>query len=136
MAVELRAGQRATITSDRFAWYERLPASPSVRVGDLLFVSGEVAADADGKPLAPGDVRAQARHAFESLRELLEMFGASMANIVEVTSFHKDPRAWEIVMAEGEAYFGAEDAPAWTPVGVTGLFQEGYLHEIYALAVV
>ena len=59
-----------------------------------------------------------------------------MDNIVEVISFHKDPRAWEIVMEVGHEFFDREAGPAWTPVGTTGLFKEGFLHEIYAVAVV
>jgi enamine deaminase RidA (YjgF/YER057c/UK114 family) len=119
-------------------WWKISPISGGTKKegGVLIGLAGEVASDGDGQITTPGDTAAQARYAFNRLKETLEMFGASMANIVEVTSFHKDPRAWEIVMAEGKAYFGEEDGPAWTPVGVTGLFQEGYLHEIYALAVV
>ena len=56
--------------------------------------------------------------------------------VVEVTSFHKDSRAWETVMEVGREYFDPDNGPAWTPVGVTGLWNPGYLHEIYALAVV
>lgn len=37
-------------------------------------------------------------------------------------------------MDVGRRYF-SEQGPAWTPVGLTGLYREGYLHEIYALAV-
>ena len=58
-----------------------------------------------------------------------------MDSIVEITSFHKDPRACEIVLDVGRQYFG-EDGPAWTAAGSTGLFKEGYLHEIHALAVI
>ena len=37
-------------------------------------------------------------------------------------------------MDVGRRYF-SEQGPAWTPVGLTGFYREGYLHEIYALAV-
>ena len=79
-------------------------------------------------------VAAQARYAFNRLKETLELFGLGLDAIVEITSFHKDPRAWEIVLKEGREYF-QDVKPAWTPAGMTGLFKEGYLHEIYALAV-
>jgi enamine deaminase RidA (YjgF/YER057c/UK114 family) len=58
-----------------------------------------------------------------------------LADVVEITAFHKDPRDWEAVAREGGAFF-ADGGPAWTSIGTTGLFQEGYLHEIHALAVV
>jgi len=118
-------------------WWKIFPISGGTKKlgGSLIGISGEVASDGDGEITTPGDTAAQARYAFNRIKEVLEMFGASMDNVVEVTSFHKDPRAWEIVMEVGRQYFPG-DGPAWTPVGMTGLFREGYLHEIYALAVV
>ena len=58
-----------------------------------------------------------------------------MDRVVEVTSFHKDPRAAAIVMEVAREWFDPERRAAWTAVGVTGLWNPGYLHEIYALAV-
>lgn len=119
-------------------WWKIFPISGGTRKegGRLIAISGEVASDGDGLVTTPGDTAGQARYAFNRIREVLELFGASMANVVEVTSFHKDPRAWEIVMDVGRDYFDPRGGPAWTPVGTTGLWNEGYLHEIYALAVV
>jgi enamine deaminase RidA (YjgF/YER057c/UK114 family) len=119
-------------------WWKIFPISGGTKKegGSLIAISGEVASDGDGLVTTPGDTAGQARYAFNRIREVLEMFGATMANVVEITSFHKDPRAWEIVMDVGRDYFDTESAPAWTPVGITGLWNEGYLHEIYALAVV
>lgn len=104
--------------------------------GHLIGLAGQVASDGDGEITTPGDIAAQARYAFNRLREVLAEFDAGMESIAEIVSFHKDPRAWEIVMEVGKEYFPAEGGPAWTPVGATGLYQEGYLHEIYAVAVV
>ena len=67
---------------------------------------------------------------------MLEKHGAGLDDIVEIVSFHKDPRAWETVMGVGHELFQPGRGPAWTPVGCTGLYLEGYLHEIYAIAVV
>lgn len=135
--VDLAPGRRIAKTPASL-WWKTLPISGGTKKenGTLIALAGEVASDGDGQITTPGDTAAQARYAFNRLKETLEMHGASMDDIVEVTSFHKDPRAWEIVMKEGEAYFARDSGPAWTPVGMTGLYQEGYLHEIYALAVV
>ena len=65
---------------------------------------------------------------------LLEKHGAGLEHLVEVTSFHKDVRDWETVMAAAADIFPPGAGPAWTPVGCTGLYLEGYQHEIYALA--
>jgi enamine deaminase RidA (YjgF/YER057c/UK114 family) len=102
----------------------------------LIAIAGEVASDAEGNVTTPGDTLGQARYVFNRIREVVEMHGSSMENVVEVTSFHKDHRAWEIVMEAGREYFDPRSGPAWTPVGVIGLWNPGYLHEIHALAVV
>jgi len=103
--------------------------------GRLVGIAGEVASDGRGDVTTPGDTAAQARYAFNRIREVVELHGGTMANVVEITSFHKDARARAIVMEQARAYFEADRGPAWTPVGVTGLWNPGYLHEIYALAV-
>jgi enamine deaminase RidA (YjgF/YER057c/UK114 family) len=133
---DLAEGPRIAKTPDSL-WWRIDPISGGTRKkgGSLIAISGEVASDGDGEITTPGDTAAQARYAFNRIREVLAQFDVGMDRIVEVTSFHKDPRAWEVVMEVGKGYFSAE-GPAWTPVGTTGLFREGYLHEIYALAVV
>jgi hypothetical protein len=50
--------------------------------------------------------------------------------------FHKEPRAWPITLEVAREFFKAGNGPAWTPVGATGLYREGYLHEIYAMAMI
>jgi enamine deaminase RidA (YjgF/YER057c/UK114 family) len=134
---DLSPGKRVAMTPASI-WWKIFPISGGTKKegGTLIAISGEVASDGDGLVTTPGDTAGQARYAFNRIREVLELFGATMANVVEVTSFHKDPRAWRIVMDVGRDYFDTDTPPAWTPVGVTGLWNEGYLHEIYALAVV
>jgi enamine deaminase RidA (YjgF/YER057c/UK114 family) len=134
---DLSPGRRIAMTPAS-VWWKVLPISGGTKKesGSLIAVSGEVASDGDGLVIAPGDTAAQARCALDRIREVLEMFDASMDDVVEIISFHKDPRAWEIVMGVARDYFDGEAGPAWTPVGCTGLWQEGYLHEIYAAAVV
>ena len=104
--------------------------------GVLIGIAGEVASDAEGNVTTPGDTLSQARYCFNRIREVVEMHGSSMDNVVEITSFHKDHRDWELVMEAGREYFDEASPPAWTPVGAVGLWNPGYQHEIYALAVV
>jgi enamine deaminase RidA (YjgF/YER057c/UK114 family) len=118
-------------------WWKDLPVSGVTRKpgGRIVGISGQVSSDGDGEIVFSGDPAAQGRYAFEQIRDGLEMLGASLADVVEITAFHKDPRDWRAVAEEGRAFF-ADGGPAWTSIGTTGLFQEGYLHEIHALAVV
>ena len=130
-------GPRIGRVSAGIHWKDTPNAGASRKAGGrLIGIAGEVSSDGEGNVIAPGDTLGQARYAFNRIREVIEMHGASMDDVVEVTSFHKDHRAWEIVMEAGREYFEADRGPAWTPCGVTGLWNPGYLHEIYALAVV
>lgn len=133
---DLCEGPRIGRVSASIHWKDTPNAGASRKAsGTLIAIAGEVASDAEGNVTTPGDTLNQARYAFNRIREVVELHGSSMDRVVEVTSFHKDSRAWESVMQAGREYFDADKGPAWTPVGVTGLWNPGYLHEIYALAV-
>ncbi len=134
---DLSEGKRVAKTPPSIWWKIMAIAGGTKKEhGHLIGLAGQVASDGDGLITTPGDTAAQARYAFNRIAEVLDAFGATMDNVAEVISFHKDPRAWEIVMDVGREYFPSDSGPAWTPVGVTGLFQEGYLHEIYTVAVI
>jgi enamine deaminase RidA (YjgF/YER057c/UK114 family) len=131
------AGPRIGRVSASIHWKDTPNAGASRKAGGTLIgIAGEVASDGEGNVTTPGDTLAQAHYAFRRIREVVELHGSSMDRVVEITSFHKDPRACEVVMEAGRTYFEPGHGPAWTPVAVTGLWNPGYLHEIYALAVV
>jgi 2-iminobutanoate/2-iminopropanoate deaminase len=65
------------------------PYSPVVRAGDLLFVSGQVALDGEGK-LLEGDFEAQCRKCLAQLKNLLVEAGASLSHVVKTTVFLQD----------------------------------------------
>src|SRR5438093_12848198 len=53
----------------------------AVRVGATLYVSGEVAVDSTGQLVGPGDLRGQARQAFANLTFVLNIAGATAADV-------------------------------------------------------
>lgn len=134
---DLSPGPRVARTPASIHW-KNTPNSGGSRKegGTLIGIAGEVASDAEGNVTTPGDTFRQARYCFNRIREVVEMHGGTMNDVVEITSFHKDHRDWEIVMEAGRDYFEPGAPPAWTPAGATGLWNPGYQHEIYALAVV
>jgi enamine deaminase RidA (YjgF/YER057c/UK114 family) len=134
---DLSGGGRVGITPDSIWWKGVLPISGGVRKreGTLLVLAGQVACDSEGRVVAPGDFEGQARYILGCMREIVEEAGGTLDDVVEVTSYHKDPRSWEIVARVAREYFRGPDRPAWTVVGASGLWWEGYLHEISALAV-
>ncbi len=64
--------------------------SPGVRVGELLFISGNVANDANGNLVGPGDCEAQTRQVMSNIRTIAEAAGASMSDVVKITCFLTD----------------------------------------------
>ncbi|GAB3626716.1 transmembrane protein [Pandoraea terrae] len=115
------------------AWYDAYHFSPATRVGDTIWVSGQVGIDAE---MRPGEgMQAQARIAFESLKAVLEAAGASLADVVELTTFHTNLRHdIEVFSAVRDEYF-PNRYPSWTAVGVTELALPELCIEIRAVAV-
>ena len=68
-----------------------LPFHPGVRAGDFIFVSGQVAKDADGNMIA-GTIEAETRATIESIARVLAADGASLDDVVKVTTYLADVR--------------------------------------------
>jgi enamine deaminase RidA (YjgF/YER057c/UK114 family) len=103
----------------------------------LIVVSGQVALDADGKPVGtePVDFEAQARKVFENLRTVLEAGGASLNDIVKLNVFLTDmSKVGDYGRIKAEFMKGAQ--PASTAVGVTALAMPGLMIEVEALAAI
>ena len=112
--------------------YETGHYAPAVRVGNVLYLSGVVGTSRDG----PNDIEAQSRRAFERLNSVLEGAGASLSDVVSLTTYHVD-------MGETVRPFMAvkdelilEPYPTWTAVGVVRLYGETALLEVAAIAVI
>ena len=107
----------------------------AVRAGDLLFVSGVVAVDAEAKLVGGDDVVAQTRQVFENLRRVLAAGGCGPEDVVKVTVFltNVDDRAR--INPVRQEFFG-DTRPASTLVEVSRLAVEGARIEIEAVAVV
>jgi enamine deaminase RidA (YjgF/YER057c/UK114 family) len=116
------------------ALYDRYHFSQATRVGDTVWVSGQVGLGADGRPGA--DMAAQARLAFESLRDVLAASGAALGDVVALDTFHTRLRADMRAFAAAKDEFFPENYPSWTAVGAAELAIPELLVEIRAVAVV
>ena len=108
--------------------------SNGVRVGDTVYVSGQVALDGRGNLVAPGDVVGQTRQALENIKAVLAAARATLDDVVKVTVYLTDVDDRAKVNEVRKAYFGA-NRPASTLVEVSRLAIEGLLVEIEAIAV-
>lgn len=113
--------------------YEKLHFSPALRVGDTLHVSGVIGVAADGS--CSDDPATQFTQAFEGLASVLETAGGSLADIVEMTTFHVGLQAnMRVFIQTMKQHLTSEPWPAWTAIGITELAVPGGLVEIRATA--
>ena len=116
------------------ALYDALHFSQATRVGNMIWVSGQVGIDATMKPA--DDMQAQAHLAFRGLRTVLEAAGASLADVVELMTFHIDLRGEMQAFAAVKDEYFPDRYPSWTAVGVTQLALPELRVEIRAVAVI
>jgi len=111
----------------------KAPHYQSVRVGNLLFLSGATARDTEA---AFGDMAAQTDVILKRMQRIVEAEGGSLQNVVKITSFVTEisKEAGEATHKVREKYFGM-DLPASTRVQVAGLVDSNLKIEIEAIAV-
>ena len=114
--------------------YQSWHFAPAVRTGNTIYVSGVIGLGDGGK--VPEDPAEEFANAFTQLAGTLAAAGASLEDVVELTSFH-------VNMSETlGAFVAAKDAvisepyPAWTAIGCTELAVPGGRAEVKATAVV
>jgi enamine deaminase RidA (YjgF/YER057c/UK114 family) len=110
--------------------------SHAVKIGRLVYVSGQVALDSTGQLVGPGDLRAQARQAFANLSLVLRIARAVPADVAKMTIYvvHYKPGDGDIIREAGAEYFPLRNPPAGEVVGVETLPREGFLIAIDATA--
>jgi 2-iminobutanoate/2-iminopropanoate deaminase len=108
-----------------------LPFSPAVKAGGLIYVSGTLSTDAQGKVLGD-DVGTQTRGVLDRIRQVLDAAGSSLADVVSVQVYLKRAADFAAMNDAYRTYFTA-DQPARTTVVCDLLF--GALVEISAIAV-
>jgi enamine deaminase RidA (YjgF/YER057c/UK114 family) len=140
--------------------YDRWHFAPAVSSSGFIFCSGIVGTSADGnapdlagpgafvgaqgtatRPDAPLDAlvavrdpEAQFATAFEALRAILAEAGATLADIVELTTYHVDMKSHMAVFMQVRDRYLCEPYPAWTAIGVSELIVPGGLVELRAVA--
>jgi 2-iminobutanoate/2-iminopropanoate deaminase len=96
-----------------------LPFSAAVRVGDLLFLSGQLGTDSSTK-LVPGGIEPETRQALDNVRAVLARAGATMDDLVKCTAMLADMSEWGAMNAEYVKHFQGAP-PARSAFGTTGL---------------
>lgn len=104
----------------------------------MVFVSGQVSIDEEGRLIAANDFGGQARQAFSNLRAALKGAAATPADVAKLTIYvvGYTPELRAVIAEARAAVFRAGELPASTLVGVQALAEPGYLLEVEAVAVI
>ena len=110
-----------------------LPFSEAVRVGNTLYLSGQIGIQPGTLNLTAGGIRAEARQALENIKSTLETHGYTMRDVVKCTVMLADIAEWATFNEVYKTYF-APPYPARSALGANGLAM-GARVEVECLAV-
>jgi enamine deaminase RidA (YjgF/YER057c/UK114 family) len=101
--------------------------------GRTVYLKGQVALDQDGQAVGQDDMKAQVRKVLENIQAVLDYVGGQMGDIVSLTQYVTDIRAF---MEAGEVRqeFFASPFPVTTTVEVSSLYDPRLMVEITAIA--
>lgn len=97
------------------------PYSPAVRVGNFLFVSGQIALDQETGLLKNGNIEVETRQVLENLNRVLQAEGFDSSNVVSATVYLKNMNDYQKMNLIYGGYFQEGNYPARATVGVTEL---------------
>ncbi len=108
-----------------------------VEVGDavFLYLSGQVAQDSDGNVVGVGDMHSQAVAVYNNIRAILEVHGATTADVIKMNTYVTDMNQLGPIRSLRATYFKAP-YPASTLVAVSQLAHPDWLLEIEVVAVI
>jgi len=95
------------------------PFSSAVRVGDTLYLSGQIGISPDGK--LPDGIEAQTKQAMDNIGGVLKRAGLGYDRLVHCTAFLADMKDWPAFNTVYVGYFPDGSLPARSAVGVNGL---------------
>lgn len=98
----------------------QLPFSEAVRVGHMLYLSGQLGYDRETAKLVEGGIAAETKKTLENIKATLEKHGSSMAEVVKCTVFLADIKEWAAMNEVYVTYFPS-NPPARSALGSSGL---------------
>ena len=98
------------------------PFSPAVRVGNVLYLAGQIgtSADASSSGVVAGGIEAETRQTMDNIKDVLSKTGSDMDHVVKCTVFMADMKEWD-AMNEVYTTFFPNHKPARSALGANGL---------------
>ncbi len=99
------------------------PFSPAVRVGDVIYLSGQIGTDpgANANAVVPGGIEAETRQTLNNIKRTVEAVGSSMDKIVKCTVMMADMAEWDRMNVVYREFFTPGKLPARSAFGTSGL---------------
>jgi len=98
-----------------------LPFSKVVRVGEMLYLSGELGAKPGSMQLVPGGIAPETRQTMDNIKTTLEANGSDMDHVVKCLVMLADISEWAAMNEVYRTYFKAGHYPARSAMGASGL---------------
>jgi reactive intermediate/imine deaminase len=98
------------------------PFSPAVRVGDVLYLAGEIGTDSTGN-LVKGGIEAETRQVMQNIQRTLAATGSSMDRVFKCTVFMADMKEWPAMNGVYATFFPT-NKPARSALGANGLARD------------
>ena len=114
---------------------QNLPFSDAVRVGKMLYVSGNIGTVPGTLDLAPGGIQAETKQALDNIGRVLAANGSSFSRVVKCTVMMADMKEWPDMNKVYVTYFPKGHLPARSAFGTSGLARNARV-EIECIAVV
>ena len=97
------------------------PFSSAVKVGDILFLSGEIGVAGEGTGVVPGGIVPETHRMFERIQATLAQHGLSLDDVFKCTVMLADMSEWQKFNEIYSAYFEEGKYPTRSAMGVNGL---------------
>jgi reactive intermediate/imine deaminase len=112
------------------------PYSHGIKVGNTLYIAGQVALDEQLRIVGPGDAETQARQTWKNIQSVVEAAGGKITDVVRVTTYVADLADVEAIHKVRQEFFPNGDYPVATVVQAAKLGLPGLLLETEAFAVI
>ena len=112
--------------------YSQVVTAPG---GTLIVIAGQVALDAAGTVVGPGDFATQTEQVFLNIVAALESAGAQTSDLIKLTTFVTDLSHLAAFREMRDRFLDPAHPPASTLVQVSRLFRPEFLIEVEAMAV-
>ena len=114
-------------------WEEIVGYSRAVKIGNLIEVTGTVAADENNQVVGKDNPYEQTKYILQKIEKVLERAGATMKDVIRTRIFVTDISKWEeFGKAHGEVFKNIK--PCTSMVGINALISPEFLIEIEATA--